>query len=100
MGYEYKIITKLSNEQVKDISTLLERQSIFQKKHHFEDKEHWHFKKFDNNGKMPSFFIIFETDGIYVCKNNTTQLWQDLEELKTYFETNQIHFYILDYSDS
>lgn len=48
---------------------------------------------------MPAFLIQFESDGIYVCKNDSAELWKDIGKLKEYLELNDINFSVVDYSD-
>jgi hypothetical protein len=99
MGFEYKIVTKLSSEQYESICDLLERHAYFGKKYCYNGEELFEFRRPDNPGKMPNIFITFEADGIYVCQNGSSFIWTDLDDLKKYLDEYAIQYKILDYSD-
>lgn len=99
MGFEYKIITKLTEEQENDLSKLFTGNVFFHKRYAYEGHDFFEFRKPSNPGKLPNIMIAFETDGIYICQYGTSHLWTDLEEIKGYLDENQITFKILDYSD-
>lgn len=97
MGNEYKLIARISREQKKDIFDILEKNKNFDRKD--QSKLNFEFRRSDNLGKMPNTYIVIESDGIYICQNGASYLWTDLNDLKEYFETNEIKYKILDYSE-
>ncbi len=99
MGYEYKIVTKLTEKQIAEIQDLLVTNIIFDKKYEFNSKMFWDFRQPENNGEMPNISIIFENDGIYVCQYSSSYLWNHLGDLKNYIETQKIKFKLIDYQD-
>jgi hypothetical protein len=99
MGFEYKLKTKLTDKQTTEIQGLLIDSITFDKKHKFDGKEFWDYKRADNIGKMPSINIIFEEDGIYICQYGSSYLWTDIEKLKDYLDNEKIEYKIIDYQD-
>ncbi len=99
MGYEYKILAKFTEKQAKDILTLLEKNDLFDKKYYLNNQEFRDFRRSENKAEMPDLFLIFELDGIYICQNSSSYIWQGLEGLKKYIETEKIDYEILDHSE-
>lgn len=99
MGFEYKIIAKLTKKQVSDIQYLLEENKEFDKKYVFDNKTYWDFRQLDNKGKMPNSSICFESDGIYICRYDGSDLWRNLKELKEYINRENIRYTLLDYQE-
>lgn len=99
MGYEYKIVKALTLFQVHEICQILESSELFSNKYKYNNAEFREFRSKNNNGKIPDFYVIVDESGVYVCKNTTPSLWEDLSILKTYFEKNRMSFQVIDYSD-
>ncbi len=99
MGFEYKIVTKLTDNQAEDIFTLLELNVFFDKKYPFDNKEFWDFRHPENKGRMPNITLTIEQDGIYICQNSSPYLWSDLDTLKNFIEQENIEHIIIDYSE-
>lgn len=99
MGFEYKIITKLNQKQISEVQQLLEQNNIFDKKYEFDNKLFWDFRKPDNTGKMPNISVAFESDGIYICRHEGGFVWKNLENVKTYMESENVSYEILDYQE-
>ena len=100
MGYEFKIVTRLSDFQKNEIENIFINHRFYFNKHRFNDEDIWDFKDLDTNpGEMPNFTIIFENDGLYVLKNDTDNIWKDLDELNDYFQNNRIDIMVKDYEE-
>ncbi|GAA0718270.1 hypothetical protein GCM10009430_16170 [Aquimarina litoralis] len=99
MGFEYKIITKLHQKQISEVQQLLEQNHIFDKKYEFDNKLFWDFRKPGNKGKMPNISVAFESDGIYICRHEGGFVWKNLENVKTYMESENVSYEILDYQE-
>jgi hypothetical protein len=99
MGFEYKLIARITDKQVTEIQHLLENSELFDKKYEFDDKKFWDFRYPENSGKMPNISIIFENEGIYICQWCSSYLWKDLDNLKKYIENENIEYKIIDYQD-
>ncbi|MEJ5056011.1 hypothetical protein [Sphingobacterium sp. MYb382] len=99
MGFEYKLRTKLTENQLGEIQNLLASDLMFDKKYKYEGEEFWDYRKASNTGKLPNIHIIFMEDGIYICQYNSSYLWTDLDKLKSYIESNDIDYEIIDYQD-
>lgn len=99
MGFEYKLKTKLTDQQTSEIKDLLENLALFDKKYEYAHQLFWDFRHVENTGKIPNISIIFEEDGIYICQWNSSYVWADLAELKNYIENKQITYEIIDYQD-
>ena len=97
MGFEYKIIAKFTDTQIKDIADVLLQDNHFDKKQNAGGKEFWEFRRPENQGQLPDLTIAFEIDGLYVCQYGSTYLWTDLDKLKDYLATEDIEHKILDY---
>ncbi len=99
MGFEYKIIAKLTKKQISEIQGLLKIKKEFDRKYEFDTKTFYDFRQANNNGKMPNMSISFENDGIYICRYDVDYLWEHLEELKEYLDYEKITYIVLDYQD-
>lgn len=99
MGFEYKLKTKLTNQQTAEIQDLLENLAIFEKKYEYAHQLFWDFRYSENTGKIPNISIIFEKDGIYICQWSSSYIWTDLQELKNYLEKEQIAYDLIDYQE-
>lgn len=99
MGFEYKLKTKLTDQQTAEIQDLLENSALFEKKQEYAHQLFWDFRHVENMGKIPNMSIIFEEDGIYICQWGSSYVWTDLDELKNYIEKEQINYEIIDYQD-
>ena len=99
MGYEYKIVKTLTLFQVHEICQILESTELFSNKYENNNAEFREFRSKDNNGKIPDFYVVVDEGGVYVCKNITPSLWENLSTLKTYFENNKMSFQVIDYSE-
>ncbi|AZB10941.1 hypothetical protein EG344_19935 [Chryseobacterium sp. G0162] len=99
MGFEYKLKTKLTDQQTTEIQDLLESSDLFEKKYEYAYQVFRDFRHAENTGKMPNISIIFEDDGVYICQYGSSYVWKDLDELKNYIEKEQIAYKIIDYQD-
>lgn len=99
MGFEFKIIAKLTYRQTAEIQNALFGNSLFNKLELLDGKQFWNFRKPINNGKLPNLTIAFEEDGIYVCQYESSNLWSNLDKLKEYFENHKITYEIVDYQE-
>ncbi|WP_250253445.1 hypothetical protein [Chryseobacterium sp. Marseille-Q3244] len=99
MGFEYKLKTKLTDQQTTEIQDLLESSDLFEKKYEYAHQVFRDFRHAENTGEMPNISIIFEEDGIYICQYGSSYVWKDLDELKNYIEKEQIAYKIIDYQD-
>lgn len=99
MGFEYEIKLNLTKLQKDEIEIMIKNNFLFYKSYIFDNKEFFEFRNELNKGKLPDFIIIFEIDGIYICKFNTSYLWKDIDYLKEYLIKEQISFEIIDYDD-
>ncbi|UHO39795.1 hypothetical protein H5J24_07000 [Chryseobacterium capnotolerans] len=99
MGFEYKLKTKLTDQQTAEIEDLLENSALFEKKYEYTHQLFWDFRHAENTGKLPNMSIIFEEDGIYICQWSSSYVWTDLDELKNYIKKEQIAYEIIDYQD-
>lgn len=99
MGFEYKIVTKFTESQTKDIFTLLEHTTNFDKKYIFDNKLFWDFRHRENKAKMPDLTLTIEKDGIYICQNSSSYIWTDLDTLKNFIEKENIEHKVIDYSE-
>jgi hypothetical protein len=100
MGCEFKILTRLSDQQKKDIENIFNHHRFNLKKHRFNGDELWDFIDLETNpGEMPNFTIIFQSDGLYILKNDIGNVWNDLNELKDYFQNNKIDILVKDYEE-
>lgn len=99
MGFEYKIEADFTAGQLQEITDLLERNPYFEKKYNFQGKENRQFRHPENKAEMPNLIIIFEIDGIYICQFGTSYLWTWLEVLKSYLDSNEITYIIIDYQE-
>ncbi len=99
MGFEYKIIAKFTEKEISEIKYVLETSKDFDKKYEFNTKVFWDFRQLDNKGKMPNISVCFEKDGIYVCRYDTIEVWENLQELKEYIEHKNIRYTIFDYQE-
>ncbi len=99
MGYEYKIVTKLTDKQATEIQELLAKSMYFDKKYEFGGKVFWDFRHPENHYKMPTTSLHFERDGIYICQYGTSFLWTGLDGLKDYLENQKVEFEVVDYQD-
>lgn len=99
MGFEYKLKTKLTDQQTAEIQHLLENSVLFEKKYEYAHQLFWDFRYAENTGKLPNMSIIFEEDGIYICQWSSSYVWTDLDELKNYIKKEQIAYEIIDYQD-
>jgi|688.fasta_scaffold1986632_1 hypothetical protein len=99
MGMEYKVKADLDKKAINDLTTIIKENKLFHKSIFFNGEEQFEFRKGENIGSMPNFIILIQTDGIYINKHDSTTLWQDIEDLKLYFD-NQVKLYsILDYQE-
>lgn len=94
MGFEYRVLTTLSNQQYQEIENILEQHALFDKKYSLEHVQYWDFRHRENKHGMPDFTIAFEDNGLYICKHTNPNLWHDLTELKDYFASNNIDILI------
>lgn len=99
MGFEYKLKTKLTDQQTAEIQDLLEKSVLFEKKYEYGHQLFWDFRHAENTGKIPNISIIFEEDGIYICQWSSSYLWKDLEELKNYLVKEHIEYDLIDYQE-
>ena len=99
MGYEYKIVAKLTENQIAEIKNLLISNIMFDKKYEFDSKMFWDFRHSENRGKMPNISVVFENDGIYICQYGSSYLWTYLDKLKDYILNEKIEIKIIDYQD-
>ncbi|WP_157541453.1 hypothetical protein [Hymenobacter aerophilus] len=99
MGFEYKISTFCTAEQLSNIRNFLQKHKYFDRNRLAYDKEFTEFRTAENTGVMPNLSIITEDDGIYICQHGSSYMWQDIEELKLYLQEEQIQYTIIDYQD-
>lgn len=99
MGFEYKLKTKLTDQQTTEIQNLLESSALFEKKYEYAHQLFWDFRHAENLGKIPNISIMFEEDGIYICQWSSSYVWKDLDELKNYIENKQIEYGLIDYQE-
>ncbi len=99
MGFEYKIIAKLSEKQISEIQNILELKIEFDKKYEFDNKTFYDLRLANNKGKMPNISISLESDGVYICRYEGGHLWKNLKELKEYIDDKHIKYTLLDYQD-
>lgn len=99
MGIEFKILSKFTEKQTKDIFNLLEHNPHFDKKYLFDNKLYWDFRHQENKAKMPDLTLTIEEDGIYICQNSSSNSWTYLETLKEFFEKEYIEHKIIDYPE-
>lgn len=99
MGFEYKLKTKLTDQQAAEIQDLLENLAIFEKKYEYAHQLFRDFRHAENTGKIPDISIIFEKDGIYICQWSSSYIWTGLEELKNYLEKEQVEYEFIDYQE-
>ncbi|MGI4872421.1 MAG: hypothetical protein ACRYFX_14735 [Janthinobacterium lividum] len=83
MGHEYKLVTTLTTAQQEALSGLLESLPSYYWKYSHAGQEIREFRRPENLGEMPDFWVIFELDGLYVCKNDAPNIWQNLGEVLT-----------------
>ncbi len=99
MGFEYKIKLNLTKLQKDEIEIMIKNNFLFYESYIFDNKESFEFRHELNKGKLPNFIIIFEVDGIYICKFDTSCLWKDIDYLKEYLVKENISFQVIDYDD-
>ena len=99
MGFEYKILAKFTDKEITDIYNILEHHKNFDIKYQHQNTEHFEFRNIENQGKISNLFVTFVQDGIYICQNASSNMWTDLEELRTYLNRENIEYEILDYAD-
>ncbi|MDO4727715.1 MAG: hypothetical protein Q4B43_01790 [Bacteroidota bacterium] len=92
MGFEYKIKTKLTTLQITEIVELIETNACFERKYQVNGNDFWDLKHTENQGDLPNVSLMLESDGIYICQWGTQDLWQHLDKLKNYFETENTAF--------
>lgn len=100
MGYEYKIIVDLTPNQSLKLQNLILKQPLFSRKP-YKENDFIEFRSSDNNNSdwMPNLYLLFETDGIYICNNSIAPIWHDLQLIKDYLESHDLSYRIIDYSD-
>ncbi|MGX7666735.1 hypothetical protein [Flavobacterium pedocola] len=96
MGFEYKIVTRLTAEQVKTIKNIVQNEKTFDKKYECNGQEIWELRKDTNKGKMPNTGIIFEADGIYICQYESPHPFAYLDKLKNYLDNENITYQLSD----
>lgn len=97
MGYEYKIMTKLTDRQLSEVQGLLMDNNTFDNKYEFNNEIWWEFRQPANSGKMPNCSVVFQDDGIYICQYLSPYLWESLDNLKDYMENNIVEFTLMSY---
>jgi len=78
MGFEYKVVIKLNdtNKQgIENIITELQNQTA--------SKDKW-----------PDAYIKIEEDGIYICQNRISNVFEGLEKIKNYLTGNNLNYTI------
>ncbi|WP_103070101.1 hypothetical protein [Aquimarina sediminis] len=99
MGFEYKIIAEFSEKHICEIQSLLEAKKEFDKKHVFDTIMFWDFRLSNNKGKIPNISISFENAGVYICRYDTSNLWENLQDLKEFIAYENIKYTVLDYQE-
>ncbi|MEW7280405.1 hypothetical protein ABW636_17575 [Aquimarina sp. 2201CG1-2-11] len=97
MGFEYRIIAAFTKKQVVDIQGVLENNVGFDKKYEFDNKMFYDFRTIDNKGTMPNICVFLESDGIYICRYDTPNIWENLQELKEHLDNKGLGYSVLDY---
>ncbi|MBP5992956.1 MAG: hypothetical protein KA518_03350 [Acinetobacter sp.] len=100
MGFEYKILVDLTQQQSLELQNLILEQPCFSRKSDFK-YDYIEFRHPNNLDQkyMPNLRLLFEADGIYICNNSTTSIWDDLTIIRNHIETNHLTYRIFDYSD-
>jgi hypothetical protein len=99
MGAEYKIEIILNSRFLDEVTKLIKSKELFEKTVVFNGKEHFEFRNSDNKGRVPNFTLIFEENGIYICKHDCSSLWENLVELKSYLDFHLPAYSIIDFDD-
>lgn len=82
MGYEFKIMINLEDSEKNEIENIFRANSNFV----YQDNAFWAFRAKNNISKMPDLHLFFEKKEIYICQNNSSNVWNNLFELKIYLE--------------
>jgi len=100
MGFEYKILVDLTPQQSLKLQCLiLEHPHFRQKPYAGNDFIEFRHPDNDNPNWMPNLYLLFETDGIYICHNSISSIWSDLQIIKNYLDIHHLSYHIFDYSD-
>ncbi len=100
MGFEYKILVDLTPQQSLELQSLILEHPHFSRKPYKEnDFIEFRHPDNDNPNSMPNLHLLFEADGIYICNNSITPIWNDLQIIKSYLEIHHLSYNIFDYSD-
>jgi hypothetical protein len=77
MGFEFKIIANLSEGDKQEIGELINKLPILRLENY-------------------SDVVELHSDGFYVCKYHSSNLWDGLEDLKKYLLDNSIKFRVVE----
>ena len=100
MGFEYKILVDLTAQQSSELQCLILEHPHFCRKP-YAGNDFIEFRHPENNNPkwMPNLNLLFENDGIYICNNSITPIWNDLQMIRSYLENHDLTYRIFDYSD-
>lgn len=100
MGFEYKILVDLTEQQSLELQCLILELPNFSRKP-YEENNFIEFRHSDNVNLqwMPNLRLLFESDGIYICNHSTLAIWDDIKVIKYYLDINHLTYRIFDYSD-
>jgi len=100
MSYEYKILVNLTPQQSLELQNLILKQPNFSRKPYLEnDFIELRYPENSNPKELPTLYLLFETDGIYICNNSISSIWNDLQTIKSYLKEHHLSYSIFDYSD-
>ena len=99
MGFEFKVISNLTANEINDIHLLLDNNELLEKKYEFENKLFWDLKNYESKSDMPDTTITIEQNGIYICQYLSSYLWTNVDNLKNYFEKEVKEFKVDKYED-
>ena len=88
MGHEFLINVKLTSIERQEVARLFKRKAAYYQTNVIDKTEFYEFKNNIFKERMPDLTISFDEKGIYVCKYLKSDLWSDLEDLKSYLQLN------------
>ncbi len=100
MGFEYKILVDLTPQQSLELQYLILEHPHFRRKP-YQENDFFEFRHpdHDNPDWMPNLKLLFEHDGIYICRYDHPELWRNLQLIQTYLQQHALVFTEVDYSE-